>query len=206
MREVSESSHAKSKSKLPLYCCDCSLCSSSRLQGPCVGRKPMHCTRPTAVTVQSNAVQCSSTTFSPSKSHLLHVTCYLGGNRIWQRRDWDFDEEGGSALAPSSQCLQTDTGSRSAQADTVAAVSPSPHRSACHRHRCHLAGRISDEWSSFRLCPGPPFSLANWKLDCQRSVAKVLHVWALSLGCVPTAAPSMSMVQGLDCSPTVLWS
>lgn len=71
---------------------------------------------------------------------------------------------------------------------------------ACHWHRCHLAERISGEWSGFRLYSGPPFSLANWKPDFQGCVAKALHIWALSLGYGPTPAPCVSVVQGLDCS------
>lgn len=68
MQEVSESIHAKSESKSQLFCCDHSLCSSRRLQSPCVGCKPMRCTWPAAATMQSNAVQCSSTTFFPRNS------------------------------------------------------------------------------------------------------------------------------------------
>lgn len=67
-QKVSKSIHAKSESKSQLFCCDCSLCSSRRLQSPCVGCKPMRCTWPAAATMQSNAVQCSSTTFFPRNS------------------------------------------------------------------------------------------------------------------------------------------
>lgn len=142
--ELFKSSHAKSESKSLLYCCNCSLRSSSRLQSPCIGCTTMHRTWPAAVTMQSKAVQCSSSSLSPRSSLQIPLApCHLlsGRKQDLTKKRLRLVKKVGLLCLKLPVPPDKD---RSAQGNTISAISPSPCCYPCHQHRCHLAGRISD--------------------------------------------------------------